>query len=665
MKLKRASLLAGIVLLLSSLLFLAGWLLQRPFLFPGGPTAVALAPNSAISFALAGLTLIFLSEKYPHWLILARISTILLTLLSFSRLLEFYFGGEWGVDEFFISYAAHLPSFVRTGVTSVSAINFLLSAIGFIFLLWRRQVWAGDVLACSLALVVGIIGLVYVGGYLLGEPVLFAFDKSSMAFPTSSLFVLLAAGLLSLGLREEFSETREPFTHTSQIPIEKKLSVGAGAALGVVVLMGLLSYNNTVKFIEASRTVEQTQRLLTVLEATLANIVKAEADERGYVLTSQAIFLDSYQHALLESEHRLQQLVLLASSNPDQKQRVARVIPHIRMRLLALSRVVELCQAQRREEAEGLIATGEGQRLMDQIHAEAETIISTAQAQLLDQAATRDASRVRTLLTFAIAAFVVAGILLGVHMLLKHDLSGRRQAEAALRRHNETLDSFAHTVAHDLRAPLRGIEGYASELTREHGAGLGERARFCLTQINSSARNLEQLIQDTLDFARLESESLIIESVDLSSLVESLLQERAPQIGLRKAEVTTVFHCQNLRTWKRGLTQVLANLLDNALKYSRHAQPPTIHLETAETAKEWLLTVRDNGIGFDMKHHDRIFGLFQRLVTTTEFEGNGAGLAIAKKITQRLGGTMRAESSPGAGAAFFVRLPKTAALPRA
>jgi light-regulated signal transduction histidine kinase (bacteriophytochrome) len=102
----------------------------------------------------------------------------------------------------------------------------------------------------------------------------------------------------------------------------------------------------------------------------------------------------------------------------------------------------------------------------------------------------------------------------------------------------------------------------------------------------------------------------------------------------------------------------VGNLLDNAIKYSRHAHPPHVRIETAQTPLSWRLMIYDNGVGFDMKYHDRIFGLFQRLVTSEEFEGTGAGLAIVRKITDRLGGTVCAEGRPGSGATFLVELPR-------
>jgi signal transduction histidine kinase len=232
-----------------------------------------------------------------------------------------------------------------------------------------------------------------------------------------------------------------------------------------------------------------------------------------------------------------------------------------------------------------------------------------------------------------------------------------QQAEQMLRARNEDLKDFAHTVAHDLKAPLRGIAGYAQELERKHKAGLGERALFCVGRIVAASTNLDRLIEDLLRFARLDAEAPSLTDVDLPGLIAAILNERSATIAENRAEVTLDIPLRTVRTWERGLAQVIANLVDNALKYSRKASPPRIGIRAEQAGSGWRLVVSDNGIGFDMAHHDRIYGLFTRLVRTDEFEGTGAGLAIVKKILDKLGGGIRAESQPGQGAVFRVELP--------
>ena len=227
-----------------------------------------------------------------------------------------------------------------------------------------------------------------------------------------------------------------------------------------------------------------------------------------------------------------------------------------------------------------------------------------------------------------------------------------------LRAKNSELKGFAYTVSHDLKAPLRGIAGYASELDRKHRTGLGERARFCLSQILTATSNLDHLIEDLLQYSRLDAETPSITEVNLQKLVEGILRDRQLVITEQHIEVAVDLPFPTLRTWERGLVSVLTNLIDNGIKYSRKASPPRLRIAAEMLEATWRLTVNDNGIGFDMKYHDRIFGLFNRLVRMEEFEGTGAGLAIVKKVLDKVGGRVRAESSPGAGATFIVDIPK-------
>lgn len=231
---------------------------------------------------------------------------------------------------------------------------------------------------------------------------------------------------------------------------------------------------------------------------------------------------------------------------------------------------------------------------------------------------------------------------------------------AALAAKNEELKGFAYTVSHDLKAPLRGISGYAQELERRHREGLSERALFCIAQIRVASKNLEQLIEDLLTYSRLEAELPTLTEVQLPELVQSILRDRSHTLAELGVEVSVEVPPLTLLTWQRGLHQVLSNLIDNALKYSRHAKPPRLSITAQALAKGWRISVADNGIGFDMKYHDRIFGLFNRLVRASEFEGTGAGLAIVKKLIDKLGGSIHAQSTPGAGATFYIELLATA-----
>lgn len=233
-----------------------------------------------------------------------------------------------------------------------------------------------------------------------------------------------------------------------------------------------------------------------------------------------------------------------------------------------------------------------------------------------------------------------------------------KKSESELIERNNYLKDFASIVSHDLKAPLRGILGYAQELKLKHSTGMGERAQFCLTQIITAGQNLEHLIEGLLQYARMDVNAPIFSEVHLPNLVARILADRKLVIEGNRTVVTVDIPFITLTTWEIGLQEVLSNLIDNAIKFSRKTSLPQISIRAMELENSWQIIVSDNGVGFDMKYYDRLFKLFSRLVAVSEFEGSGAGLAIVKKVLDKTNGSVRAESKPGEGAIFFVELLK-------
>jgi PAS domain S-box-containing protein len=248
------------------------------------------------------------------------------------------------------------------------------------------------------------------------------------------------------------------------------------------------------------------------------------------------------------------------------------------------------------------------------------------------------------------------------------DVSDRKRAEERIRKtdelrvRNEELKAFAYMVSHDLKAPLRGISGYARELATRHRSGLDDRASRCVDEIVAGTHRLDRLVEDLLHYSRWDAETPTATDVNLATMVTRILKDYEPAMRAHHTELAVDLAITSLRTWERGLTQILANLIDNAIKFSQAATPPHVRISSAETAESVVLVVEDNGIGFDMTQHDRVFGLFNRLATGAQFEGTGAGLAIVKKIGEKIGARVRAESSPGTGTRLIVDVPKSGAV---
>lgn len=261
-------------------------------------------------------------------------------------------------------------------------------------------------------------------------------------------------------------------------------------------------------------------------------------------------------------------------------------------------------------------------------------------------------------------------------LVLANDVTARQRAEEEIRRlnanlekrieqrtaqlqaTNRELESFSYSVSHDLRAPLRHIEGYVELVVRHAADSLSEKSRKYLQTVSDSVAEMGQLIDDLLDFSRMGKVEMRQTRIDLDRLVGESIAGLEHLLDGRKV------------IWKRQplppveadpalVKQVFANLLSNALKYTRPRDPAEVEIGCAsEKNGEAVLFVRDNGVGFDMKYADKLFGVFQRLHHADEFEGTGVGLATVQRIIVRHGGRIWAQSALDRGATFFFTLPK-------
>ena len=202
------------------------------------------------------------------------------------------------------------------------------------------------------------------------------------------------------------------------------------------------------------------------------------------------------------------------------------------------------------------------------------------------------------------------------------------------------METFTYSVSHDLKAPLRGIDGYSRLLQEDYSDRLDEEGRRFLATIRRATQQMSQLIEDVLAYSRLERRKLQASPVSPAALVTALLAEYAEEIRRREVAVTVNLPEVTLRIDPEGLAMVLRNLLDNALKFTQTAAVPQIEvggtLAATATGTVCRLWVRDNGVGVEMKYHDRIFEIFQRLLREEEYPGTGVGLAIVRKALERM-----------------------------
>ncbi|GAA2589875.1 hypothetical protein GCM10010399_19970 [Dactylosporangium fulvum] len=251
---------------------------------------------------------------------------------------------------------------------------------------------------------------------------------------------------------------------------------------------------------------------------------------------------------------------------------------------------------------------------------------------------------------------------------VSQDVSNRKAADLVIERLNADLEqrveertadleSFSYSVSHDLRAPLRAIDGFAKMLALEHGDALDEQGRRYLGRIRAGAQRMGELIDGLLAFSRLQRQELTNQRVRLDDLVADVWDELTIERGDRDI-VLTVGELPDALGDPRLIRHVVANLLGNAVKYTRDVSSARIEVGHKVTAGgDATYFVRDNGTGFDMRYADKLFKVFQRLHRAEDYEGTGIGLALAHRIVQRHGGQIWADATPGDGATFYFTLP--------
>lgn len=449
--------------------------------------------------------------------------------------------------------------------------------------------------------------------------------------------------------------------------------------ISIVALILVLGFNAIqshraiAELVDNEQRTSTTKSMLRAIKDVFSSVQDAELGLRGFLITGKADHLRPYFTSLENIQEHISQLRSFDSELPEQRERIDELEDAILERLDQMTEHIN--QHSKNSELDWLsssnmLASHESLASIRDLIAKMEE----AEYQLLE-VQSRQAQRSRKTVMQTIVVANGMGLLLIVFIaVLLYRGIGRQQMEAQhleamveqrtrelqlysdeLKRSNRELQDFAFVASHDLQEPLRKIRAFGDRLKSRYGEQLGEGSDYIQRMQNAAVR-MSNLIDDLLTFSRVTTRAKPFVDVNLDEVLEEVLDN----LSIRIEETGAVIEKDSLPVVKGDapqIKQLLQNILSNALKFMPADVIPQIHIRCEQTDSHYCLRIEDNGIGFDNQYMEKIFTPFQRLHGKDEYQGTGIGLAICRRIVERHGGEICAESEPGAGATFIVKMP--------
>lgn len=639
-RLKRFSYLSILVVIAIGVLALVGWLVDLDFAKRPIPGLVAMNPATAICFILLAVSLRIITAKdiASKTRIIGYSISALVILIALLVLLDGILNLDWGVDTILFEEGikADRVANISSRMAPNTALSFILS--GSILLLIRMEgKWV--IVFQSLALVIGLVGLLSILGYVYRVQEFYgALAYLPMAVHTAICFYLFAAAILfesaGIGIMKELTS---PYSGgligRLLIPVAMLIPI----CLGYLQLFAKWNFGFSDEFGGAVLILS----IIVVFVAIIWFVVftlnekdrlREAAEEQvklAYTLLKSSI--ESYNDVMIFSVDRKYHYL-----NFNKAFKTATAHAYGTEVITGMSMLDSITLGKDRKKAKAncdKALAGESHSTVEIYGTLNLSYYETRYDPITDQ----------------------NGEIIGV-TVLSANVTERMQAEEQMKAMNKELEAFSYSVAHDLRAPLRIINGYAGILVEDYASQLNEECIRLLQVISGNARKMGQLIDGLLNFSRMSRLRVNKSVVNMQQLVRAVVDEQvktAEKVGIEvKLGKLEKASCDS------GLMRhILSNLVSNAIKYSRKREKPKIEINSYKGENEVVYYVRDNGAGFDMKYQDKLFGVFQRLHGEKEFEGTGVGLAIVHRIITRHGGRVWAEAEIDKGATFYFSLP--------
>lgn len=453
---------------------------------------------------------------------------------------------------------------------------------------------------------------------------------------------------------------------------------------GFVVLLLLfisyLSYTRITELTRAADLVNHTQVVKLKLEEALTAIKDMEIGQRGFLLTRDSSFLEPYEVALVTSEKVLAEIDSLTTDNPPQSKNIRQLKSLIRSRIRRLNLVLDVSLYRNNQGLLPLLK--DGKVVMNSIRNEI-AAMQRIEDRLLEKRVRESKyfTRLTPLLVLGLSFLAICIVLFSFHRILKsqekltslnNDLIQREQQLSSknleLERANEELSSFNYVASHDLQEPLRKIQIFTKRVLDKEVANFSNSGKDDFGRIHSAAQRMQNLIESLLNYSRVTNKAGVFLKTDLNEILNEVKSDLQELIEMKSAKIKSQ-KLPVLQAVPLHMHQLFLNLISNAIKYAKPEVAPYIDITAERVSIDrvigevklqgvyWEIRVQDNGIGFDEDFSDKIFEVFQRLHSSSAYEGTGIGLAICKKILQTHNGVIIAEGKPGLGATFTFFLP--------
>jgi len=444
---------------------------------------------------------------------------------------------------------------------------------------------------------------------------------------------------------------------------ERKTLVGFVASLVLLTLVSGVVILAVRGLGSSNRWLTHSYEVITELEGISASLAQAEAARRGYIGSGDLSYLKERDSALTGLDEHLQLAKQLTLDNPVLESRLHELETSISQRARQVDELIALAQAQGLASAQRDSMSEQVRQITANVSARIEQLRREESTLLAARRSADEAWANGLIAALCFLLLTVLSMLTWLCLRVRSETRARaRHAEALNRANlnlesaNRELESFSYSVSHDLRSPLRAIDGYSLMLEEDYAPQLDETARRYIQTIRSGSQRMAALIDDLLTFSRLSRQALNRQTVDMTMLArraaaEVLESQPEPKPAVNIPDLPAIPGDPAL------LRQVWTNLISNAVKYSAKSATPEVLVRAATEGRHVRYEIQDNGVGFDMKYADKLFGVFQRLHSMDEYPGTGVGLAIVQRIIVRHKGAVTAQGARGKGATFGFTLP--------